>query len=129
MQNAFSSRMVPQKVFESYTPIELQLKRMTLDNPEWMQKVMNANKSKMLRASRIEILFRQYINANFPLPVADPDVFKNYVLLWNDLVSPAQPLKSAEYKLWHASLPAGQVRYNYPDMNHRDEPTSFNLLR
>ena len=125
---SFSSRMVPDKIFESYTPIELQLKRMTLDNPEWMEKVMIRNK---LPASRIETLFRGYINANFPLPVANPDVFENYVLRWNELVSPTttKPPESAEYKLWHASLPAGQKRYNYPEMDYRDEPASFNLLR
>jgi hypothetical protein len=37
MERSFAQRMVPNKVFESYTPVELALRRATLENPAWVQ--------------------------------------------------------------------------------------------
>lgn len=128
MQNAFSSRMVPQKIFESYTPIELQLKRMTVDNPEYMNKLTNIIFSKTNRPlRRVDVYFQHYINEKFPLNNVDPNLFTNYVVSKEMAIQTPSP--SADYKLWHASLPAGQKGYVYPSMDHRDETVAYNLLR
>lgn len=128
MQNAFSSRMVPSKIFESYTPIELALKRMTLDNPDWMKRVGDTVFSQTNRPlRRIDVYFRQFINENFPLANADPNLFTKYVVSKETAIQDTLP--SADYKLWHASLPAGQKGYVYPSIDHRDEAVSYNLLR
>jgi hypothetical protein len=128
MQNAFSSRMVPHKIFESYTPVELTLKRMTLDNAEWTNNIGEAVFSQTKRPLRgLDVYFRQFINENFPLANADPNLFTKYVVSKETAIQDTAP--SADYKLWHASLPAGQKGYVYPSVDHRDEAVSYNLLR
>lgn len=129
-ERMLSARLVPDKMFESYTPTELSLKRLTLDDPMWMSKICQAvyvKTKQPLQASQVEIYFRQFINENFPLAKADPVMLEMYVMKKETVAT----LEGAteDYRLWHSSHPYGQKYYMYPTMDHRDEPVTYEMSR
>lgn len=120
---SFAQRIVPPRTFESYTPIELALRAATLDTPQWEAAFVPVAGNK----DRLETLFHQYINKNFPLARADVPPLEAFVLANR----PAEiPSSEESYGLWHAHHPYGQRFESYPAMNSEcDLPTSFPLLR
>lgn len=112
--------MVPTRTFESYTPVELSLRKLTLENPRW--NLVYPDKD------RLERLFNQFVNQNFPLQIVDVGKFEDFVSQNPPQTSPL-PM-TEEHRLWHASHPHGQKFENYPLVdNDCDFPTSFSLLR
>lgn len=127
----FRSRATPSKLFDAYTPTELALKRATVDDKDWAHSIniiIGQQTGRPLDGNRLDLHFRQYINKHFPLQQAHVNDFENYVLQ-EELKTPAPPAFSRNTQLWHSSHPHGQQNLNYPSMNHRDEPDSFDLLR
>jgi hypothetical protein len=55
--------MVPPKVFESYTPLELVLRGATVDDPEWVKdivRIVSRRTGRYLTLNRLDAYFRQY---------------------------------------------------------------------
>lgn len=135
---ALGMRLVPDKMFESYTPKELELKRLTLDSPRWVseatRRIMQQTK-KPLRFEEWELHFRGFINRNFPLSSVDHQAFFTYVLQKEMKAAetfsphPLTPTEEEAYRIWHSSHPSGQQHLRYPSMNYRDEPPSYSMLR
>lgn len=122
----FRTRVTPSREFESYTPNELMLKRLTLENRSWERSVEQVL-GRSVYGEHLDLHFRRYINKHFPLPAVDEKDFAKYV------VEEEQKRGAAVYtdytKTWHASLPEGQKHFAYPTMDYRDEPSSYTLER
>lgn len=126
----FTSRFIPNKVFDPYTPTELALKRVTLDNRDWVRNIniiIGNQTGRHIHRERLDLHFRQYVNKKFPLEKVDVNDFENY-LLQQELNSRPPPVYSEDMKLWHSHHPHGQKGYAYPTMDHREEPNTFDFL-
>jgi hypothetical protein len=131
MEN-FANRMVTPRVFESYTPLELVLRKATVDNPEWVKdvvRIVSRRTGRHLTLNRLDVHFRQYINAYFPLATAESNLFENYVL-WEEETLPQEEKEQTEqYQQWRASHPYGQRFDPYPRRDDRYGPSNFDLVR
>ena len=119
--------MVPRKVFESYTPAEIALRRATLENDAWVQqmdRLVRERVGRRLALTRLDGLFGDYINVYFPIAVVDMDAFERYVLE-EEMRRPVDRI-SEEQKLWWSSNPRGQRFHAYPLV---DEPPEEDMLR
>lgn len=126
----FGTRLTPHKLFESYTPTELALKRMTLDNPDWVHgisTIIAQNTWKPLAAQELEVYFREFINLRFPLPRPDVNEFENYVLKQEERKARVR-IYTEDWRLWNASHPAGQKGFQYPQKDYRGDHDTFDLL-
>lgn len=131
-------RLVPDRMFESYTPKELALKQLTLDDPRWVSeatKRITQQTKKPLRFEEWELYFRAFINRNFPLTDVDPQQFFTHALQ-KEIKAAATfsshsltPTEEEAYRIWHSSHPSGQQHLRYPTMDYREEPSSYSMLR
>ena len=135
MERSFTQRMVPNKVFESYTPVELALRRATLEDPTWVQAMDQMVRGRtgpgVTVTNRLDVYFRHYINENFPLVAADRDALASFVLREEEKrVSPGPRKDDFEQnRLWRASHPHGQRYDSYPEREGRAGETTFDMLR
>lgn len=133
----FGRKLVPSRIFESYTPTELSLKQTTVDDKGWTTGVIQVVETQMrcqLTGQRLDVYFRQYINANFPLQTANPEDFRQYVLREETkAVGAAAPPPPPTHQQWWTSDPRGQ-RYTHYSVVSREEHfddcgTTFELFR
>jgi len=131
MEN-FANRMVPPRVFESYTPLELVLRGATVEDPEWVKdilRIVSRRTGRYLTLNRLDEYFRQYINVHFPLAIADSNLFENYVLREEEKLPQEDTVPTEQYRQWRASHPHGQRFDPYPRRDERYGPSSFDLTR
>lgn len=122
----FRTRVTPSREFESYTPNELGLKQLTVDNRLW-EKEIERVLGRSVQGEYFDLHFRRYINKRFPLATVDVDDFSKYVL--EEERKRGYPSYSEYTKTWHASKPEGQRHFAYPRVDHRDEPESYTFQR
>lgn len=125
MEHSYASRMVPPKAFESYTPAEIALRRATLGNDAWTQQMdrfYQEREGRRMAPTRLEEIFRHYINQHFPIEIVDVDAFTRYAMAVEHRPRPMEN-KSAQQKLWWSSDPRGQVFEAYPmqDTSPKDD--------
>lgn len=123
----YGSRMVPRKVFESYTPVEISLRRATIENDAWVQqmdRLVREAVGRRVALTRLDDIFGAYINVHFPIAVVDIDAFERYVL--EEEVRRPVERHSEEQQLWWSSNPRGQRFHAYPLV---DEPPEEDMLR
>lgn len=121
----FRARVTPSREFESYTPNELMLKRLTVDNRTWEKQVESILR-RPLQGELLDRYFRHYINKHFPLTAVDAEDFAKFVL--EEERKRGEPVYSEYTRTWHASLPGGQRHFSYPIVDTREEPDSFNMF-
>ena len=124
MEEGYAMRMVPRKVFESYTPVEISLRRATIENVAWVQqmdRLMIARTGRRITATRLDEVFSKFINAYFPIEVADVTRFECFVLTEEG----RRPVERKQ-QLWWSSHPSGQEFGAYPLV---DEPEEEDMLR
>jgi hypothetical protein len=124
---SFGQRFTPQPLFESYTPTELALQRMTLASAAWTDDV-GRMAGRTLLLHELETYFRHYINDKFPLQEADPSNFALYVVE-EERKKDRRKRSEPKLGLWWYSHPSGQAHFSYPSVEHREEPASFDMSR
>lgn len=122
----FRYRTTPSREFESYTPNELALKRLTLDDRAW-ELELERLLGKPVHGMHLDLYYRHYINEKFPLPRADPLDFMTYVI--DEEKKKVATMYSDFTRAWHASKPEGQRHFAYPSMDYKDQPDAFPLHR
>lgn len=123
----YATRMVPRKVFESYTPAEIALRRATLENDAWVQqmdRLVREVVGRRLALTRLDEIFGDYINVHFPIAVVNIEAFGRYVL--EEEVRRPVERTSEHQQLWWSSNPRGQRFHAYPLV---DEPPEEDMLR
>ena len=126
MEN-YASRMVPRKVFESFTPMEIALRRATVENDMWVQqmdRLVRERAGRRLALTRLDEMFGDFINVKFPIEVVDVDGFVRFVLE-KEIRRPVERT-SAQDPTWWSSNPRGQKFHAYPLV---DEPPEEDMLR
>lgn len=124
----FGQRLTPLKTFVSYTPRELQLQKLTLQNPAWIQYL--SARYKEFKRHELETFFRHYINDYFPIDGADPEHFAEYIIQQDQKSNKPAPVLTEHFKLWHASDPRGQLFDKYPSIEDANEGSfSADIIR
>lgn len=108
-------RMVPRNVFESYTPVEIALRRATIENDAWVRQMnllIQERIGRRIALTRLDEIYRHFINVHFPIEVVDVNKFARFVLEEEG----RRPVErtSAQQQLWWSSNPRGQNFHAYP---------------
>jgi len=123
----YAMRMVPRNVFESYTPVEIALRRATIENDAWVRQMnllIQERIGRRIALTRLDEIYRHFINVHFPIEVVDIDAFASFVL--SEENRRPEERTSAQQKLWWSSDPKGQIFHAYPAI---DEPPEEDMLR
>jgi hypothetical protein len=126
----FGRRITPQPVFESYTPTELALQRLTLSSATWTAALAQRMEGGTPLATHdLETHFRHYLDDRFPLRQVDPDDLADYVVEAERRKRRANEFSRQRREPWWHSHPSGQTNFPYPSLDYRGEAPSFDMAR
>ena len=126
---SFGRRLTPHPVFESYTPTELALQRLTLSSATWTAALAQRMAGgQPLATHELETHFRHYLHDRFPLRQVDPEDLADYVVDAEQTKRRASNVQQRREPWWH-SHPSGQTNFAYPSLDYRGEAPSFDMSR